>query len=208
MTILYCESHWDSPFVFTAFVALMEKGLPFQTKVLDLGAGQQKEAAFQELSLTARVPTIEHDGFWLSESTAIVEYLDEFMPPPAPRLLPADLNDRARARQLLGWLRSDLAALRRERPSSSLFFQPASAPLGEAAESDARKLVRIANQLLSSGPTLFDAFSIADADLAFAMMRLIANGDPVPERLQAYVRGIWLRPSVQAYVNQPRSPAP
>ena len=45
---------------------------------------------------------------------------------------------------------------------------------------------------------------IADADLAFAMMRLIANGDPVPERLAAYVRGIWLRPSVQAFVNQPR----
>ena len=204
MTTLFCETNWDSPFVFTAFVALTEKGLSFETKVLDLGAGQQRAPDFQQHSLTGRVPTLEHDGFWLSESTAIVEYLDEVVPPPAPRLLPADARNRARARQVLGWLRSDLTALRRERPSSSLFFEPITRPLGEAASSDAAKLVRIANQLLQSGPTLFESFCIADADLAFALMRLIANGDPVPERIAAYVRGIWLRPSVQAYVNQPR----
>jgi glutathione S-transferase len=105
MTTLFCETHWDSPFVFTAFVALTEKGISFETKPLDLGAGQQRAPDFQQHSLTGRVPTLEHDGFWLSESTAIVEYLDEVVPPPAPRLLPADARNRARARQVLGCVR-------------------------------------------------------------------------------------------------------
>src|SRR5688572_15139462 len=148
MLTLYGEPLCDSPFVFTAFVALMEKGVKFELHVVDLERGEQRTEDFVARSLTGRVPTIADGDFSLSESLAIVEYLEETLPPPEPRLYPADLHARARARQLLGWLRSHLATLRQERPSSSIFFESARAPLSERAEGDAALLARIGTTLL------------------------------------------------------------
>jgi glutathione S-transferase len=200
MITLYGENHHDSPFVFTAFVALKEKGLGFQLRPLDLASGAQRAPAYVESSLTARVPTIDIDGFVLSESLAIVEYLEELYPASAGALLPQDPKLRARARQVLGWLRSDIGALRRERPSSSIFLESARGELGPAARADADKLTRIAGALLAhGGGTLFDEWSIADADLAFALQRLVANGDPVPDAVRSYVVAQWQRPSVAAW---------
>ena len=70
MITLYGESHWDSPWVFTAYVALREKGIPFTEKVLDLDAGEQRRDDYRHMTLTAKVPAIDHGGFVLSESSA------------------------------------------------------------------------------------------------------------------------------------------
>lgn len=200
MYTLYGEPLQDSPFVFTAFVALKEKGVPFVMKLLDLKDGAQRASGYVSLSLTARVPALEVAGFSLSESLAIVEYLEETLPPPErPRILPLDSHERARARQLMGWLRTDLAALRRERPSSSIFYEHVRSPLGDTARADADKLVRIASSLLDGRPSLFGGFSIADAELAFALQRLVANGDALPAPLATYATTQWQRPSVAAW---------
>jgi glutathione S-transferase len=195
---LFGERMLDSPFVFTVFVALKEKGVPFDFHVLELARGEQREPAFVERSLTARVPTLAVDDFSLSESLAIVEYLDELLPA-AQRLLPAAREERARARQLLGWLRSDLANLRRERPTSSIFFEHVTTPLSDAAHADAGKLERIASALLHGRSQIFDEWSIAETDLAMALMRLVANGDAVPTALRTFVETQWQRPSVKSW---------
>ena len=62
----------------------------------------------------------------------------------------------------------------------------------------ARKLVR------SATATIFDEWSIADAELAFALQRLVVNSEPVPEPLAGYVAAQWSRPSIRAFVDQPR----
>ncbi len=72
---LYTENLWDSPYVFTAFVALTEKRLPFDTVPLALDRGEQRQPEYRQHSLTAKVPTLVDGDFWLSESSAIVEYL-------------------------------------------------------------------------------------------------------------------------------------
>jgi glutathione S-transferase len=209
MLTLYGEPLCDSPFVFTTFVALMEKGVKFELRLVDLERGEQRTDAFVARSLTGRVPTIADGDFSLSESLAIVEYLEETLPPPKPRLYPADLHARARARQLLGWLRSHLAALRQERPSSSIFFESARAPLSERAASDAALLARIGMTLLEGQKAfLFGDFSIADADLAFAVMRLVKNGDPVLPRLRDHAEAVWARPSVSRWVSIERPVKP
>jgi glutathione S-transferase len=204
--VLYGEPLWDSPYVFSAFVALREKGLAFETRVLDLARGQQRESGYRDRSLTARVPSIEHEGFVLSESLAIIEYLEEQFPPSAhPALLPIGVRERARARQVLAWLRSDLLALRDERPTTTMFAERASAPLGERARAASEKLVRVADQLIPAGEgELFGGFCMADADLAFMLHRLILNGDPVPERVSRYAAAIWRRASVQEFVTHDR----
>ena len=73
---LYGEKYWISPYVLTCYASLRELGIPFDMKIVSLGDGEQKAAAFAP-SLTRKVPAIEHDGFWLAESSAIVEYLEE-----------------------------------------------------------------------------------------------------------------------------------
>jgi len=204
-TTLFGERMLDSPFVFTAFVALREKGVPFTLELLDLAGGEQHAPEFVGRSLTARVPTLSMGDFSLSESLAIVEYLDETLPPPEhPRLLPERLEERARARQLLGWLRSDLAALRRERPTSSIFYERVGTPLGSAARADADKLVRVAQAVLAERPTLLESWCIADADLAMALMRLVANGDSLPSAIRDYAEAQWSRASVAAWVRLER----
>ena len=204
---LFGEIHWDSPWVLTAFVALREKGLAFDEQALDLSQGQQRAGAFLGKSLTARVPTLDVDGFVLSESLAIVEYLEERFPAPDyPRLLPESREQRARARQILNWLRTDLFALRRERPTTSVFFEPLTGPLSRDAQADADKLIRVASHLLSGGRgTVFEAWSVVDADLALTLSRLVANGDPVPPALATYTAEQWKRPSLAAYKSHERT---
>jgi glutathione S-transferase len=204
--VLYGDKSWDSPYVYSAFVALGEKGVPFEMRVLDLDRGDQRESHYQVRSLTARVPSIEHGAFALSESQAIIEYLDEAFPAPQyPRLLPGELQQRARARQILGWLRSDLLPLRDERPTTTMFFAPATAPLSDKARAAADKLLRIAEQVIPADEGhLFGAWSSADADLAFMLHRLILNGEAIPDRVRRYAVAQWSRPSVQAFVQQER----
>ena len=202
---LYGEKYWISPYVLSCFVALKEKGLPFELEVLSLGDKEQLAPSFAR-SLTSRVPALEHDGFWIAESSAIVEYLEEAFPAPrhAP-VMPTSLQDRARARQLMSWIRSDLMPIREERSTATVFFEKTSTPLTPAGRAAADKLLRIAAELLPPGKTtLFDTFTIADADLSLMLQRLAKNGDDVPAHLRDWANAVWARPSVAEFVAHAR----
>jgi glutathione S-transferase len=206
--ILWGEKNFYSPYVFSCFVALTEKGLPFEVRTFDLFAGEHRKGDYGARSITGRVPSLQHGDLWLAESSAIDEYLEEVFPPPRhARLYPERPADRARARQLQAWVRSDLAPVREERPTSSVFMRDAVKPLTPAGREAADRLVRAAEALLPQGAAwLFGDFGIADADLAMMLQRLVANGDPVPARLGDYARRVWERPSVKAW--RARSPRP
>ena len=94
--LLYVDSQFVSPYAMSAFVGLLEKNLAFEIESVDLAANANQEPAFAATSITRRVPTLIHDSFALSESSAISEYIDETFP--GARLYPADLHCRARAR--------------------------------------------------------------------------------------------------------------
>lgn len=203
--LLYTDSRFCSPYAMSVFVALHEKGLPFEISTVDLVAKANQEARFAATSITQRVPTLVHEGFALSESSAITEYLDEVFPG-AP-LYPKTPRERARARQVQAWLRSDLMPIREERSTEVLFYEPVQAPLSDEARASAGKLFAAAEALLPAGAEhLFGQWCIADLDLALMLNRLVFNGDPVPERLAAYARQQWHRPSAQLWVGQPRPP--
>lgn len=200
---LYVDSLFVSPYAMSVFVALREKGLAFETVPLDLEAGQQQAAGYARLSLTQRVPTLEDGEFSLSESSAITEYLDEAYP--ETRVYPVGPQQRARARQVQAWLRSDLLPIRQERSTLVVFCGQKMPPLSPLAEAAAGKLIGVAQELLKADPDyLFGTWSIADVDLAVMLNRLILNGDAVPAPLVAYARRQWQRPSVQEWLNQPR----
>lgn len=201
--LLYVDAQFASPYAMSAFVSLREKGLTFETTTVDLAAQAHHEAAYAATSLTRRVPTLVHDGFALSESSAISEYLDEVFA--GTPLYPTAPHERARARQVQAWLRSDLMPIRQERPTEVVFYGAIQPPLSSGARASAEKLFAVAQSLLCAGTeNLFGPWCIADVDLALMLNRLVMNGDPVPENLVAYARRQWLRPSVQVWVNQTR----
>ena len=66
-------------------------------------------------------------------------------------------------------------------------------------------MLRVAGELLPKGAKhLFGAFTVADADLALMLQRLIKSGDDVPSHLRDYADAQWARPSVAEYVTHAR----
>ncbi len=196
--ILFVDSRFLSPYAMSAYVALKEKRVDFELTTVDLVAGAQHDARYAKASITHRIPTLADGEFWLSESSAIDEFVDEVYP--GQRLYPVEPKARARARQIQAWLRSDLMPIREERSAEVIFHQIVPKPLSEAGRGAARKLFEGASALLShGGEHLFGAWSIADTDLSFMLQRLIRGGDEVPSVLADYARRQWERPSIREW---------
>jgi maleylacetoacetate isomerase len=90
---------WRSAATFRVRTALHLKGLAFEETMIDLDAGEQHAPAFKAINPAASVPAVfVDDGPPLTQSLAILEYLEELHPEPA--LLPADPRGKARVRSL------------------------------------------------------------------------------------------------------------
>src|SRR5258708_1942209 len=202
---LFIDAQSVSPYSMSAFVALTEKGLAFEVVTVDLDANANQEPGYAARSITRRVPTWVHGGFSLSESSAISESLEEVFR--ARPLYPAEARDRARARQVQAWLRSDLMPIRQERSTEVVFCGSKKAPLSPAARLSVDRLFAAGELLLAgNSENLFGHWCIADVDLALMLNRLVLHGDSVPDRLAAYAKHQWQRPSVQCWVDRKRSP--
>ena len=205
--LLYVDAQFASPYAMSAFVSLSEKALPFEIKTVDLSAGENHRPGFARTSVTRRVPTLVHEQFTLSESSAISEYVEEVFAEAGGRLYPADPPQRARVRQVQAWLRSDLLPIRLERPTEVMFYGARYPKLSAQAEAAVEKLYAAADLLIPrNSEYLCEEWSIADVDLALMLNRLLIHGDLMPERIAAYARIQWSRPSVQLWVNQVRPP--
>src|SRR3984885_8578290 len=203
--LLYVDANFASPYALVVFVSLIEKGLEFEIESLDLATHANHDPNFARTSITRRIPTLIHDDFALSESSAICEYIDETFP--GTRLYPSDPRDRARARQVQAWMRSDLMPIREERPTFVVFCGARRPALSTTARASADLLFSGALTLLEGrGDNLFGDWSIADVDLAMMLQRLIVLGDPVPQRLIDYATLQWRRPALQQWVRRPRPP--
>ncbi len=199
---LYTDSQLISPYVMSAFVSLAEKGLSFNLKKINLATKENHRLDYSRISASRRVPTLTQGEFYLSESSAISEYLEEIFPPSQyARLYPTDSQAKAKAREIQAWLRSDLMPIRAERPTEVIYFDSINVPLSGAALAAVEKLFAAVEPLLENSVNLFGEWCIADTDLAIMLNRLVANGDQVPERLAAYVRHQWQRASVQSWVS-------
>ncbi|UYN99384.1 MAG: maleylacetoacetate isomerase [Devosia sp.] len=90
--------------------ALNLKGLPYDYVGYSLRDGQTRTPQFLALNPAGLVPVLERDdGVVLTQSLAIIEWLEETMP--TPPLLPADADGRARVRALAYMLACEIHPL-------------------------------------------------------------------------------------------------
>ncbi len=93
-------NYFRSSASFRVRIALSLKGLAYEYVPVHLARGDHKQQAFADIAADGLVPLLElADGTRLTQSMAIIEYLDEAHPEGA-RLLPADALGRARVRAL------------------------------------------------------------------------------------------------------------
>ena len=94
----YIDSLWLSPYTYSVLSALREKKIPFELEEVRFESNRSVSGPFKDRTFTDLIPAIEEDGFLLSESLAILEYLEDRYPEPA--LFPRDPVAKARCRQL------------------------------------------------------------------------------------------------------------
>lgn len=102
--------YWRSGTTHRVRLALGYKGINIEMTPVDLSAGDQHSAEFKAENPSGAVPTLVlDDGTLISQSTAIIEYLeDRFTEPP---LLPASAKARARVRHLCQIIACDIHPL-------------------------------------------------------------------------------------------------
>jgi maleylacetoacetate isomerase len=95
---LTLHSAWRASAPYRVRIGLNLKGLDYDIAPVDLVSSQHQGEAYRALNAQALVPTLEVEGRKLTQSLAILEWLDETVP--EPRLLPADPFDRATVRAM------------------------------------------------------------------------------------------------------------
>lgn len=155
-----------SPNVLGAMLGLAEKGIDYElVEVLP----PFKAAEHIARNPFGRVPALEHDGFMLYETQAILRYVDQAFAGPA--LQPANAHEAARMNQMLGLIDCYLfpswsGAIAFERLVAPNFFgRPTNIEVVEAAVPLARTCAE-ALEALISGPYLTgETYSLADIRL-------------------------------------------
>lgn len=92
------HDYWRSGAAYRVRIALNLKGLAYEALSHDLRTGAQRDPSFLALNPQGLVPALETDGLCLTQSLAIIEWLDECYP--AIPLLPSDPDNRAIVRSM------------------------------------------------------------------------------------------------------------
>jgi maleylacetoacetate isomerase len=92
--------YFRSSAAFRARIALNLKGIQPELRFVHLlkDGGQQHAPEYKAVNPQELIPALVHDGHTITQSLAIIEYLDEMVP--QPPLLPPDAYGRARCREI------------------------------------------------------------------------------------------------------------
>jgi maleylacetoacetate isomerase len=113
--MLKLYTYWRSSAAYRVRIALELKGLRYESVPVHLvrGGGEQNQPGYLRVNPQGRVPALEHDGCILTQSLAIIEYIDECWP--SPPLMPEAPAARARVRALALLVACDIHPLNNSR---------------------------------------------------------------------------------------------
>jgi maleylacetoacetate isomerase/maleylpyruvate isomerase len=187
------HNYFRSSASFRVRIALNLKGLSYDYVPVHLARGDHKKPPYAELSADTLVPLLETDGERLSQSMAIIEYLDETHP--EPPLLPADALGRAKVRALAQSIACDIHPLNNLRVLKYLVRELKVDDEAkntwyrhwcrEGLEAFERQLAQLPDSIFCYGETP----SLADCCLVpqiFNARRLDVSFDGLPRTMHAY----------------------
>ena len=116
---LTLHSAWRATAPYRVRIGLAIKGVAYDYAALDLIAGDQRLAAYREVNPQGLVPALDlGDGHVLTQSLAILEWLDETRP--TPPILPRSALDRATVRAMANIIACDIHPLNNTRVGARL----------------------------------------------------------------------------------------
>ena len=109
--MLRLYTYFRSSAAYRVRIALALKGLAYESVPVHLlrEGGEQHQSAYRALNPAGLVPALQDNGATITQSMAILEYLEELHPEPA--LLPPSALDRARVRALAQAVACDIHPL-------------------------------------------------------------------------------------------------
>lgn len=179
------------------WLAVRLAGLEVDEEVVPIAGGVTPGLRARTPSGT--VPALFHEGRWIWESLAIVEYCAEL----APALWPDEAGARAHARSIGAEMHAGFRALRQAMPMNlGRDRRPLAGGTPEAAGADIARITAIWQEARarSGGPFLYgQEFGAADAMYAPVVARLLSY-DAVPDATAAaYARAVRAHPLVAAW---------
>jgi glutathione S-transferase len=200
MRTLYVGNLNASTWSMRAWLALREKGVSFQRKLVDLVSPARGEE-LSRLAPNARVPVLVDDGTVVFDSLAIMEYANDAFP--GPELWPADARARARARSFLAWMHSGFAAVRAGMSFETTFYRVKPTPPDEAlAEAKALVSTWDAELARTQGPYLFGGLCLADLAFVPVLRRFHAYNVALTPRVESWRDELMSRPAVQEWMSE------
>jgi maleylpyruvate isomerase len=112
------HGYWRSGASYRVRIALGLKGLAYETAAHDLRQGAQKAVDYLALNPQGMVPALQDGDLVVTQSPAILEWLEETHPEPA--LLPKGTTDRAHVRAMAALIGCDIHPLNNLRVLKSL----------------------------------------------------------------------------------------
>ncbi|BDG74842.1 glutathione S-transferase [Roseomonas fluvialis] len=201
---------WSSTWTMRGWLACKLSGLPFEAETLFLSRPDSK-ARLAEASPTGLIPVLVDDGFAVTDTLAIAEYLWERAP--GCDIWPGDLRARTAARMSAAEMHAHFAELRAAMPMNLLKRWP----IANGIPSNAKLLGRpgVEAQVArvqqswrdtrtawgAGGPYLFGArFSFADAMWAPMASRFRTYSVALAPDAQAYADAVLAHPLVAEWV--------
>jgi maleylpyruvate isomerase len=131
MTNLLLHDYWRSGAAYRVRIALNLKGLDYEAVAHDLRIGGHRAPDYFVHSAQRLIPALETGDFTLTQSLAIIEWLDEAMP--GPKLVPEDTGSRAIVRAMAQLVACDIHPLNNLRVLEFLRTELKASPEQESA---------------------------------------------------------------------------
>lgn len=164
---------------------LIEKGLDFE----EVKAPPAQTDEYLARSPMGKMPSIEIDGRFMSESLAIFHYLERLQPEPA--LLPADPFDAGKVLELCSHIKLDIELVARRCLPELLFNKPVSDETKEQVRADLAKGIKAVSRLCVCDPhaagkdfTIADLYTFYCFGLAGMLAKNVAGVDLLADQPQ------------------------
>jgi GST-like protein len=150
-----------TPNGYKASIALEELGLPYETKFINILAGEQKHPEYLAINPNGRIPAIvdrDNGDFAVFESGAILIYLAE----KTGRLMPTDLKGRS---QVIQWVMFQMAGLGPMQGQANVFYRYFEEKIPSVIaryHNETKRLYTVLDKRLADREYLCDEYSIAD----------------------------------------------